>query len=181
MKRLNLGCGNDYREGWVNHDYLPHVKADVYFDLNKYPYPLKAGQFDGVYASHVIEHLDRPIRALEEIHRVLKPGGILVMKSPHFSRGFTDPTHKSGFSVHFFEYFNPNSKWMPVPYSTKRWWVVSAKVRMRGENPHGTLSLFWRLLDAAANASPHFFDAFWCYWFGGAAELVFEAEKAEGD
>ena len=29
MKRLNLGCGPDYRKGWVNVDIRKDIKADI--------------------------------------------------------------------------------------------------------------------------------------------------------
>jgi len=38
--------------------------------------------FDGVLFSHVMEHVDCPIVMLREIHRVIKPGGILVLGLP---------------------------------------------------------------------------------------------------
>jgi len=35
--KLNLGCRNNYREGWINAEIDRDCKADTYFDLNKYP------------------------------------------------------------------------------------------------------------------------------------------------
>ena len=39
--------------------------------------------YDFVYASHVLEHLDDPVRALQSWMRVLKPGGFLIVCVPH--------------------------------------------------------------------------------------------------
>ena len=39
MNKLNLGCGKNLLEGYINVDYY-NKKADVIHDLNKYPYPL---------------------------------------------------------------------------------------------------------------------------------------------
>ncbi len=44
--------------------------------------------FDAVVASHVIEHLANPVAALQEFHRVLRPGGQLVLIVPDRSRTF---------------------------------------------------------------------------------------------
>ena len=65
-KKLNLGCGRDYKEGWVNlentNKYIStKFKADIYHDLNKYPYPFKDDQFGLIVASHLVEHFDDPI------------------------------------------------------------------------------------------------------------------------
>ncbi len=59
-----------------------------------------------VEASHLLEHLDRPFLAMKEMHRILKPGGQLIIKVPHFSRGFTHAEHAHGFDVTFPNYFN---------------------------------------------------------------------------
>ena len=51
-------------------------------DLNeRLPFPTDA--FDLVYAIEVFEHLHRPYDVLRECHRILKPGGFLVVSTPN--------------------------------------------------------------------------------------------------
>ena len=51
-------------------------------DLEKDPFPFPDGFFDGVYFSHVIEHLAEKRNALNEICRVLRRGGLLYVETP---------------------------------------------------------------------------------------------------
>jgi len=51
-------------------------------DLNQ-PLPFPAGDFDLIYSIEVFEHLHRPYDVLKECHRVLKPGGYLVVSTPN--------------------------------------------------------------------------------------------------
>ena len=79
---LNLGCGHKTLPGFVNVD--KYVKKDniINYDIFKLPY--QDNQVDGIYSSHVLEHL--PIRhaklALSEWFRVLKPNGTLWLLIP---------------------------------------------------------------------------------------------------
>jgi len=63
-------------------------RPDLVRDLNQ---ELLAGvpsaSEDFVVASHLLEHLANPIRVLDEFHRVLRPGGVLVILLP--DRRFT--------------------------------------------------------------------------------------------
>jgi len=107
---LEMGCGQV--KHWphsVAIDINPRSIADVIHDLNVTPYPFEENSFDIVIAEHVIEHLDDVIKTLEEIHRILKPGGRFYMEVPHYSSNnhFTDPTHKHAFSSRSLDYFVP--------------------------------------------------------------------------
>lgn len=63
-----------------------------------------AGDFDVVFASNLLEHLERAdaTRLLAEAHRVLKPGGRLILMQPNFrlnpGRYFDDFTHVAVFT-----------------------------------------------------------------------------------
>jgi SAM-dependent methyltransferase len=63
----------------------PHLNLDV--DVDRLS-PIEDSSFDSVIASHVIEHLANPLRALQEFHRVLRPGGRLVLIVPDRTRTF---------------------------------------------------------------------------------------------
>ena len=50
-------------------------------DLNK-PLPLGDGSFDAALSLATLEHLDEPDLHLREIHRILRPNGILILTTP---------------------------------------------------------------------------------------------------
>jgi SAM-dependent methyltransferase len=54
--------------------------VDFYADLRSLP--IKSGSYDVVYASHVLEHIDRDRDAIAEIRRVLAPGGFAILPVP---------------------------------------------------------------------------------------------------
>ena len=37
MDKLNLGCGEDYRKGWINLDSRDNIRKDIKWNLNKFP------------------------------------------------------------------------------------------------------------------------------------------------
>ncbi len=57
--RVNLGCGLDYREGWINVDWNPtgSLRVDRTFNLEDVPWPFETSSVDYLLASHVIEHV----------------------------------------------------------------------------------------------------------------------------
>lgn len=85
-KKLNIGCGYDYRDGWVNVDNAEHhdkvdVSADA-ADLSVLP----QGYFDYVVARDVLEHIDRPkqVEVLGGWGKLLSEDGILWIRVPSF-------------------------------------------------------------------------------------------------
>lgn len=102
-KKLNLGCGKDIRPataGWVNLDSAKLPGVDVVWDIEKLPLPFGDGEFDEILANDILEHVEY-IPVLRDLHRVLKPGGKLKVRVPHFTSAdnFADPTHKKLFSI----------------------------------------------------------------------------------
>lgn len=81
--KLNLGCGHDYRKGWVNCDLKPGWTVDRAFDLRTPPYPFEAESADEIYLSHVLEHLEHWEVCIDECLRLLKPLGILEVRVPY--------------------------------------------------------------------------------------------------
>ncbi|MEM3503638.1 MAG: class I SAM-dependent methyltransferase [Nitrososphaeria archaeon] len=55
--------------------------------------PFKDSSVDGVFFSHVIEHLQNPFPILEEIRRVLKNGGVLIVITPTEHKHFYTTGH----------------------------------------------------------------------------------------
>jgi len=54
-------------------------------DLSDMP-KVPTARYDTVVCHQVLEHLPHPQLALVEMHRVLKPGGRLILSAPHISR-----------------------------------------------------------------------------------------------
>ncbi|MBU0957471.1 MAG: class I SAM-dependent methyltransferase [Nanoarchaeota archaeon] len=110
-KFLNIGSGKDYKKSsesvdWVNLDFNSDYKVDVKHNLDKFPYPFKKEEFDLVYCSHILEHVEDLMKTLKELVRVTKKGGIIHIRVPHFSNGigYNDPTHKRFFGWFTFEH-----------------------------------------------------------------------------
>jgi SAM-dependent methyltransferase len=90
-------------------DFNARSQADIVHDLNVFPYPLRDGEFDEAVLDNCLEHLDNVIRVMEEVHRVVKPGGLVKVIVPYFRStwAFIDPTHRHFFSIDSFAYFDP--------------------------------------------------------------------------
>lgn len=109
--KLNLGAGNDIRDGFVDHDIADLPGINVVHDLNIYPWPWEDSTFDEILANDLIEHLDDYMKAMEELYRIMRPGAKARIKVPYWNSVscHADPTHKRGFHEMRFQFFDPNS------------------------------------------------------------------------
>lgn len=84
-KRVNLGCGRDIKEGWMNYDKYPKSKKVKYIDLDQLPLPFKKDSVDYIYMCHVFEHLIINRQDfMEDVHRILKVGGVVEINVPRY-------------------------------------------------------------------------------------------------
>jgi predicted SAM-dependent methyltransferase len=106
VRVLEIGAGAIKRVPHaVTLDVNPLATPDVLQDLDATPYPFPTSSFDIVIAEHVLEHVEHVVRVVEELHRIVVPGGVLLVEVPHFSSAnfHTDPTHRHAFSTRSFD------------------------------------------------------------------------------
>lgn len=180
FKKLNLGCGQFPKEGYVNLDIDKNSLADIICDLNKFPYPLKDNSFELIVADHVLEHLNYTFKVMQELSCILTTNGKLIIRVPHFSRGFTHPDHKIGFDVSFPFYFSKEFKggYTGVEFRLEtvrlRWFAQEYLKRTILSRPiFVTFKILGKILDRLANASPFFCSRCWCFLVGGFEEIEF--------
>lgn len=130
MDTLNLGAGNRIIAGAVNHDLVKHrPEIDVAHDLNDLPWPWADNSFDKVLAIAVLEHLRiNLIQSVDECWRILRPGGVLYVKLPHWQHenSYLDPTHYWRFAPRTLNIFDPDTQYghRYSFYTTRKWRVV---------------------------------------------------------
>ena len=104
--KVNLGCGHDYIEGYINVDGHPSIKADMHFNLDnpELKLPWKDGEVHLFYCAHILEHITHLIHLKSEMIRCLEPGGVIVVVVPNFDAmdAWGDDTHVRAFSRHSF-------------------------------------------------------------------------------
>lgn len=99
--KLNLGCGRDYKRGWINIDNNPSKSIknlDINWDLS-INIPFENNSVDFIFNEHFLEHLtvEEGQVFLKDCKRVLKDGGVLRISMPDLETTVKD-------------YFNPNWK-----------------------------------------------------------------------
>jgi SAM-dependent methyltransferase len=161
--------------GSIGIDRNPRTKADVIVELDRYPYPFRDCSFDQIRAIHVIEHVTDVIRTMEEFHRLARPGGRVILETPHYTdfSSFCDPTHRWHLNTYSFRYFGDDDAGFGY-YSAARFREISVRVK---------LLAFWRYLgfELLVNHVPRF-RKFWehylCFVVRGKV-MVFEVEAVK--
>jgi predicted SAM-dependent methyltransferase len=83
VRKVQIGCGENVLEGWLNCDLDPKADDVVAVDVTQ-RFPFEDRQFDYLFSEHVIEHFDYLVgkQILQECFRVLKPNGKVRIVTP---------------------------------------------------------------------------------------------------
>jgi predicted SAM-dependent methyltransferase len=83
MVKLHIGCGKKIKEGYDNIDYY---EGPIKMDAGNLEYP--DNSVDEILTHHTLEHIEhfKTENVVREWHRVLKPGGVLIITVPDMEK-----------------------------------------------------------------------------------------------
>ncbi len=140
LVKLQIGCGKQHFDEFINMDISPtcgpDVKHDVRLGLPMFP----DDKFEEVVANGILEMIhpnEEFCFVLNELWRVLKPGGQLNGQVPSTDPRVMglDPFDKRWFMVETFNYWNVKEhawKEFGTQYGFKPWHVINCKVNDNG-------------------------------------------------
>jgi len=128
LRSVDLGGAFDSPPGYESVDL---VNADILADLTD-PWPFEDGSIGVIRAHHILEHLPDQIHTMNELYRVLAPGGFALIEVPSTDgRGaFQDPTHCSFWNYNSFGYYTNGEFAKKIPIYKGRlqeWWLNDVK------------------------------------------------------
>lgn len=105
-KILDFGCGSKpYKELFAATEYIglehdceqsrKNTKADFFYDGKHFPFDNDS--FDSIISTQVLEHVPNPIEVLNEMVRVLRQGGYLMISVP-----FVQEEHETPYDFYRF-------------------------------------------------------------------------------
>jgi SAM-dependent methyltransferase len=116
-KILDLGCGRgEFLKGFVRcglnghgvdqsiiaKSVCPEVEI-LQSDLENEPLPYSDNSFDAVFSKSVLEHFYYPEKLVQEIYRILNPGGLAITMVPDwesiYKTFYDDYTHRTPFTL----------------------------------------------------------------------------------
>lgn len=161
--RVNLGCGKNPMEGWVNVDSVKGPGVDRIIDLD---YALHRGWFtfgadsvDEVLGVHVIEHLRNPLTMMQNLWGICRDGAIAMFACPYGSSddAWTNPTHIRPYFLGSWGFFGQPHYWRENYGYRGDWQVENVELRFTEEQweEYGTHA------EVVGNDAP---DPSWTLW-----------------
>ena len=118
--KLNLGCGHDHKEGYVNVDVSDLGKPDQVVNLEALPWPWDDDSVDEILIKHTLEHLGQSTKLyldiICEFWRICRDGALITIIVPHHRHDhyLNDPTHVRAITPGGLELFSQkkNLEWI---------------------------------------------------------------------
>jgi hypothetical protein len=108
VKRLNLGCGLNKFENYVNVDCSEIFKPDEVVDLNVRPWPWKDNEFQHIVAKNILEYVGKTdndfVETIKEMYRISENGAVWEIQIPHWRCDTS--VYKNQIDYQKFEMFN---------------------------------------------------------------------------
>lgn len=121
--KLNLGCGRDIREGYVNLDYIDFPGVDVVHNWDRLPLPFPDDHFDEVLMLDVLEHIPHRVDGVEgefflafvdELIRISRSGCLWTVESPRHPNALRSSCHTRLISSATFEPWYPDAAHLQI-------------------------------------------------------------------
>lgn len=180
---LELGCGPAKKiSEAITVDMLDIEGVDIVCDLDKgFPF-IDNNSVDEVHSFHFLEHVKDVNFMMEEIYRILKPGGKTAGTVPYFANPYfySDPTHKTTFGLYTFSYFSKShyfKRRVPTFYNDINFEI--RKMELRFLSPFFVRRNIKKIVQKIFNSTRYlkeFYEEQLCYLFP-AYEIYFELEK----
>jgi SAM-dependent methyltransferase len=166
---LDVGCGPYKIQDAIGIDRMSAPGVDVVYDLDCHPWPFPDNSFDWAICRHSLAHLANVVKTMEELHRILQPGGTLEIVTPHFSsdNAFTDITSRWFFSSRSMDFFSRNRAFK-YRYSSAEFELLEVRIsflqskvfepEQPKHNPFRTVGI-----EALVNRFPRIYEHFFAF------------------
>jgi SAM-dependent methyltransferase len=164
--RIDLGSGPRPRPGFYALDQVQFDGIDIVADLNQPLDLLPDDCAEHVFSSHALEHVEKLLPLLAEIHRITRGGGLIEIVVPHFSNPYyySDPTHVRFFGLYTMSYFvdmdkQPAAHKVPPLPTSARFEIDSVRISFYRFNLLDRLVVpFLRYFVNRSPAAQHFYE-----------------------
>ena len=179
--KLEVGCGDNKRDGYMGMDIVQLPAVDVVHDMNIVPWPFGENSFEEIIFDDVLEHSKNFLGILSEVYRVSDSNAIIKISLPHFSSDnmYSDPTHTIFFSSRSFNYFDKSLNYKHSFYlQDVNFKIIKKHISFRQYFTHDDKRPFfnpfkWIGIEFLVNKYQRIYERFFC-WILPAAELYFE-------
>lgn len=98
-RKINIGSGQKVMEGWDNLDQHDEFGANIIWDLNNLPLPIRDNTYDHVLCSHVLEDFANPKPLFDELVRICAKGGQIEIRVPYMMHVWDSVNHMRAFNI----------------------------------------------------------------------------------